>query len=109
MPRHADTELEGRILDAAQRLWSRGGDQAIAMRAVAKAANTTTPSLYQRFPSKDHIRRALRRRAQESMRQMLLRCGSTQEVCEQYLAFALSNPNEYQLIFAGWPQHRNDP
>jgi AcrR family transcriptional regulator len=109
MPRHADVDLEGRILDAAQALWARGGDHALTMRAVAKAAGTTTPSLYQRFPSKGDIRRALRRRAQRTVYEVLSRCRSPREVCERYLAFALENPNEYQLIFAGWPEHRDDP
>ena len=109
MPRHADVKLEGRILDAAQVLWIKGGDQALTMRAVAEAAGTTTPSLYQRFPSKGDIRRALRQRAQKSMFEVLNSCGSPQEVSERYLAFALANPNQYQLIFAGWPAHRDDP
>jgi hypothetical protein len=26
-----------------------------------------------------------------------------------YLKFALAHPNEYQLIFAVWPEHRDDP
>ena len=109
MPRHADVGLEGRILDAAEVLWIRGGDRALTMRAVAKAAGTTTPSLYERFPSKGDIRRALRRRAQQALSKVLSPCDSPQEVCKQYLAFALNNPNEYQLIFADWPEHRNDP
>jgi AcrR family transcriptional regulator len=109
MPRHADEKLEGRILDAAQILWVNGGDQALTMRAVAKAAGTTTPSLYQRFPSKGEIRQALRRRAQRTMHDVLANCKSPMQVCEDYLKFALAHPNEYQLIFAGWPEHRDDP
>ena len=109
MPRHADKELEGRILDAAQALWVQGGDHALTMRAVAKAARTTTPSLYQRFPSKGDIRRALRQRAQHALLKVLQGCRSPQEVCERFLEFALKNPHEYQLIFAGWPEHRDDP
>jgi len=109
MPRHADAELEGRILDAAQVLWIQGGDHALTMRAVAEAAGTTTPSLYQRFPSKGDIRRALRRRAQGSMYEVLEKCKSPRQVCENYLKFALGHPNEYQLVFAGWPEHRDDP
>jgi AcrR family transcriptional regulator len=89
MPRHADEKLEGRILDAAQILWVNGGDQALTMRAVAKAAGTTTPSLYQRFPSKGDIRQALRRRAQRTMRDVLANCKSPMQVCEDYLKFAL--------------------
>src|SRR5262245_39103396 len=109
MPRHADAELEGRILDAAQVLWIQGGDQALTMRAVAKAAGTTTTSLYQLYQSKGDIRRALRQRAQQSLLKVLSRCRSPKDVCDEFLQFALNNPNEYQLIFAGWPEHRNDP
>jgi len=109
MPRHADAELEGRILDAALRLWNKGGDKALTMRSVARVAGTTTPSLYQRFRSKADIRRALRRRAQQAMRDVLIPTRSPQEVCEKYLEFALAHPNQYQLVFAGWPEHRDDP
>jgi AcrR family transcriptional regulator len=79
------------------------------MRAVAKAAGTTTPSLYQRFPSKQDIRRALRRRAQESLRRVIAECASPIEICEKYLGFACQNYNQYQLIFADLPEHRDDP
>jgi len=34
MPRKADTALEGRIVDAAYRLWSQEGEAALTMRAV---------------------------------------------------------------------------
>ena len=40
MPRHADPELENRVLNAAQMLWKRGGEKALTMRAVARAAGT---------------------------------------------------------------------
>ena len=43
MPRKADARLEGRILDAAYRIWSERGENALTMRAVARAARTTTP------------------------------------------------------------------
>src|SRR5580692_2847427 len=55
MPRTADVRLEGRILDAAYQLWSRGGERALTMRAVARTARTTTPTLYQRFRDKKDI------------------------------------------------------
>ena len=34
MSRHADPQLERRILDEACRLWNRGGEKALTMRAV---------------------------------------------------------------------------
>ena len=60
MPRQADPQLEQRILDAACRLWSRGGEKALTMRGVAKAAGTTTPTLYERYHDRDDILRAVR-------------------------------------------------
>ena len=60
MPRHPDPDLEQHILGAASRLWSRGGERALTMRAVAKAAGTTTPTVYERYRDRDAILRALR-------------------------------------------------
>ena len=57
MPRHPDPDLEQRILDAASRLWARGGEKALTMRAVAKAAGTTTPTVYERYRDRDDILR----------------------------------------------------
>ncbi len=109
MPRQADASLERRILDAALKLWNKGGDKALTMRAVATAAGTTTPTLYERFASKRDLRRALRQRAAQALSDVLQPCRSPQEVCEQYLEFALRRPNQYELLFVGWPGHRNDP
>jgi len=60
VPRHPDPDLEQRILAAASRLWARGGEKALTMRAVAKAAATTTPTVYERYRDRDDILRALR-------------------------------------------------
>ena len=59
MPRHSDPELEGRILNAARKLWHKGGETALSMRAVAKAAGTNTPAVYRRFRTREQILRAL--------------------------------------------------
>ena len=60
MPRHPDPDLEQRILGAASRMWARGGEKALTMRAVAKAAGTTTPTVYERYRDRNDILRALR-------------------------------------------------
>ncbi len=67
MPRKADKHLEGRIVDAAYQLWSQGGEHAVTMRAVALAAKTTTPTLYERFRDKHDLIEFLRVRARERM------------------------------------------
>ena len=38
MPRKPDVALEGRIVDAAYRIWSQQGEGSVTMRAVARAA-----------------------------------------------------------------------
>ena len=67
MPRQPDPELEGRILKAAQVLWKRGGDHALTMRAVARAARTNTPrrSTGDSASRQDLIRGLLRRIASQ--------------------------------------------
>ncbi len=100
MARHADPDLERRILDAAHKLWEKGGEKALTMRAVAQAAGTTTPTLYQRFPSREHILLALLRHIQLDFVRITQSCQSPDELCHRYLDFALAHPREYQLFFA---------
>ncbi|HXN29452.1 MAG TPA: TetR family transcriptional regulator [Candidatus Acidoferrales bacterium] len=102
MPRTADARLEGRILDAAYQLWSRGGERALTMRAVARTARTTTPTVYQRFRDKRDILELLRKRAQEIMFSYMRRAHSAEEFCLRYFEFALRHGNEYELIHADW-------
>src|ERR1700689_3555908 len=102
MPRTADARLEGRILDAAYLLWSRGGEGALTMRAVARTARTTTPTVYQRFRDKRDILELLRKRAQEIMFSYMRRGQSPQGFCSRYFEFALRHCNEYELIHADW-------
>jgi len=59
MARHSDPEVEVRILRAARDLWHEGGEAALSMRAVAKAAGTNTPAVYRRFRTREDILRAL--------------------------------------------------
>ncbi len=101
MPRHIDPELEGRILNAARRLWHKGGETALSMRAVAKAAGTNTPAVYRRFSTREEILRVLVRSYQRQLYQELAPCGSLTETAEAFLNFALRQPREYELIMSG--------
>lgn len=102
MPREADPQLEARILKAARRLWHQGGEKILTMRAVARAAGTTTPTLYERFRDKQEILRALSREAQHSLFAALRSSRTPQAACRRYLEFALDHPNEYELVLVGW-------
>ncbi len=99
MPRQPDPHLQERILNAAQKLWKKGADQTLTMRAVAEAAGTNTPAVYRRFRNREDILRALLRRIQRDVIEALQPCSGPEEVCQRYLEFALSHPYEYELFY----------
>jgi|SRR5579863_766210 len=99
MPRHPDPQLEERILHAARKLWKKGGEEALTMRAVAKAAGTNTPAVYRRFRDRQQILCALLRRLQQDLGEVLRPCQCAEEVCQRYLDYALSHPHEYELFY----------
>ena len=100
MPRHPDPELEDRILVAADRLWRRGGEHALTMRAIAKAAGTNTPAVYRRFKNRDDLIRGLLLRIAERIRVHFERGETLEEMAEAYVNYALEMPNEYQLFYS---------
>jgi AcrR family transcriptional regulator len=99
MPRQPDPELESRILNAAHKLWKRGGDPALTLRSVAREAGTNTPAVYRRFQDRDAIIRALMQRMRQDLAALLEEASSPEEGCERYLEYALSHPHEYELFF----------
>jgi len=101
MPRPSDPELQGRILSAARKLWHRGGEEALSMRAVAKAAGTNTPAVYRRFRNREEILRALIGNYQRQLFDEIERSTSPHEIAERILEFALGRPREYELITSG--------
>ncbi len=100
MPRHADPDLEKRVLDTAQKLWRGGGDKTLSMRALARAARTNTPAIYRRFKDREDILRALLLRARTKQVQAIQAARSLEEALELYIDFALQNPWEYQLYYS---------
>ncbi|MGC1944770.1 MAG: TetR/AcrR family transcriptional regulator [Candidatus Acidiferrales bacterium] len=102
MPRQPDVETEVHILDAAYRLWRSKGEKGLTMRAVAREAGTTTPTVYQRFQDKRDILEALRHRAQQKLYSAVRPSRSIAEFCRRYLEFASKHPHEYELIHADW-------
>ena len=104
MPRQADPQLEKRILDAACRLWARGGEKSLTMRGVAQAAGTTTPTLYERYRGRDNILRAVRLRTRADLFATLCQTSSLTQAFERYLEFALEHPHAYEVLFDGFAQ-----
>jgi AcrR family transcriptional regulator len=104
LPRQADPQLEARILDAACRLWSSGGEKALTMRGVAIAAGTTTPTLYERYRDREDILRAVRIQTRSDLFVALKRARSLTQTCERYLDFALEHRHAYEVLFDGFAQ-----
>jgi len=86
---------------AARKLFLKGGENAISMRTLAKAARTNTPAVYRRFKNRKDILGALMRRIQQDLSQVVEPCGSLQEICQRYFEFLLAHPHEYQLVNSG--------
>jgi AcrR family transcriptional regulator len=101
MPRHPDPELEQRILGAASRLWARGGEKSLTMRAVASAAGTTTPTVYERYRDRDDILRALRLKTRRELFAALSQTRTLREAIHRHLEFALENTHAYEVLFDG--------
>jgi AcrR family transcriptional regulator len=101
VPRHPDPDLEQRILGAASRLWARGGERTLTMRAVAKAAGTTTPTVYERYRDRDDILRSLRMETRRELFAALSATKTLREAFEQHLEFALKHRHAYEMLFDG--------
>jgi AcrR family transcriptional regulator len=99
MPRHPDPDLEERVLKAADGLWKRGGERALTMRAVARAAGTNTPAVYRRFKNREDLIRGLLMRIVGRIRQQFEQSQTLEQMAEAYVEFALKMPNEYELFY----------
>ena len=102
MPRKLDTQLEGRIVDAAYQIWQKRGEQALTMRRVARAAGTTTPTLYERFSDKNDLLALLRRRARLNLYSAIKDSRTPEQLCRRALDFFTGHPNDYRLISEDW-------
>lgn len=101
MPRHIDPAVEGRILDAARKLWRKGGEKSLNMREVAKLAGTNTPAVYRRYRNREEILRALVESYQREVARQIQPCRSIQEMAQKYAEYALKYPQEHQLMMSG--------
>jgi len=101
VPRQADPRLEQRILDAASRLWDRGGEKSLTMRAVARAAGTTTPTVYERYRNRADILHALRVQIRRELFAALSRTRTLRQACQRQMEFALQHRHAYVVLFDG--------
>ena len=99
MPRVADKNLDGRILQAAQRLWRTRGQSGLTLRSVAREAGTTTTTVYKRFRNKEALLVALAQRVRARLSLETTSCATIEESYRRYLRFAEKHAHEYQLLW----------
>lgn len=99
MPRQPDPDLEERVLKAADALWKRGGEQALTMRAVARAAGTNTPAVYRRFKNREDLIRGLLLRIAARLRRYFDQRSTIEDMAEAYVDYAVQLANEYRLFY----------
>lgn len=105
MPRTPDAGLERRIVRTAQRLWHERGEKGLTLRAIARAAGTTTTTVYKRFRNKEEIRFALAQQVQQRVGKVIARSTSIEDAYRRYVHFAKTHPREYKLVFGpAWIQ-----
>src|SRR5712672_2708775 len=74
------------------------------MRGVAKAAGTTTPTVYERYHDREDILRALRIQTRIELFAALTHTRSLTQACQRYLEYALEQPHAYEVLFDGFAQ-----
>jgi AcrR family transcriptional regulator len=81
------------------------------MRAVAKAAGTTTPTVYERYRDRDDILRALRIQTRKELFATLRRSRTLAQACQDYLEFALQHRHAYEVLYDRFaePPSLNEP
>jgi AcrR family transcriptional regulator len=104
LPRQPDPQVEQRILDAACRLWSRGGEKTLTMRGIAKAAGTTTPTVYERYRDREDILRAVRMQTRAELLAAVSPTRSIAQACRKYLEFAMEHTHAYEVLFDGFAE-----
>jgi AcrR family transcriptional regulator len=113
MPRQPDPDLEERILDAAHRLWKRGGEKSLTMRAVARAARTNTPAVYRRFKGRRDLIRGLLLRTAARIGKLFEAGKMVEDMLDIYVEYALTESHEYELFYTyGYelnPRKRSGP
>ena len=113
-PRGQGNRLADEIIDAATALLDETGrEDALTLRAVARQANITAPSIYSHFADREAILTAVISRA---FTELIVAVeagmdGLTDPVerlhggCEGYLRFATEQPQQYRVLFG----RRADP
>ena len=104
MSRTADSSLSNRILDAAYELLHAKGIEAVTLREVAAQAKTSTPTVYARFKTKEHLLMSVADRIRKEFVADITQQPTLLKAAKRYLELAINRPEDYRLMFeVGWP------
>lgn len=102
-------QLREEIVSAATRLLDRGTEQSVTLRAVAREAGITAPSIYSHFADRDSILLAVTQNGFAALEEELRVPAQADPVerlraiCAAYLDFARRWPGRYRILFgAAW-------
>jgi AcrR family transcriptional regulator len=105
MPRIADQQLQARIISAARTLWRTQGSKSLTLRSVARAAGTTTTTVYKRFRNKEALLVALAELVQAKITARTTSAATIEDSYRRFLNFAAQHPHEYHLLWGpAWPE-----
>ncbi|HEX7309248.1 TetR-like C-terminal domain-containing protein [Lentzea sp.] len=74
-------------------------DLAVTLRAVSRAADLPTSSIYQHFSGPAAILRAVCDQAFEELEAAVLEAADSYAACLAYLGFAVAHPRRYRVLF----------
>jgi AcrR family transcriptional regulator len=76
----------------------------LTMRGIAKAAGTTTPTVYERYQNREDILRAVRLETRAELFAAVNPTRSITQACRKYLDFAMQHPHAYEVLFDGFAE-----
>ena len=98
MSRTTNPVLTEQIVTAARRLWHQNGEKGLTLRAVARAAGTTTPSVYQRFPAKQDLVAAIADHIRLEVGTAVAGGRNLEDGFRRYMDYAKRHRQEYSLL-----------
>jgi AcrR family transcriptional regulator len=104
-------QLREEIVRAAARLIAENGGDSLTLRAVARAAGITAPSIYAHFADLNEVMKAVVETTFHALVTHLRRTVTDIEdpvarlraACQGYVTFALEEPNQYRVLFNAYP------
>ncbi|MFN8792156.1 MAG: TetR/AcrR family transcriptional regulator [Bdellovibrionales bacterium] len=107
--------MKEKILRATAKILSQKGQKGVSTRAVCSAVGITAPTLYHYFVDKEDLLEAVTKSAFEKTRDRKMTqlegdiLGSLLQIWDNYVDFALSEPEYYSIVIAALSQGQVHP